>query len=241
MQEVDHVVAALGLQPGERVLDVGCGPGRHAHELARRGIAVHGIDISATFVELARQRRPGRGDVRAARRPGAAVRRRVRRRDLPVPGRVRADDRRRRGRHRRRRHRPGAAARRPPRAERVQRLLRRALPRRRHVRRRHRRLPRAHRGPRPGRAGRSRSTSGPGATRRASCACCSPPTASTSSGSAASSPAPTATTRRPPSRPSSSWSLAAIGEPRRRKSARSAHRSATARHGWTWRSSRFRW
>jgi SAM-dependent methyltransferase len=35
------------------VLDVGCGTGRHAHELARRGIAVHGIDISQRFVDLA--------------------------------------------------------------------------------------------------------------------------------------------------------------------------------------------
>ena len=57
-QEVDHVVAALGLQPGMRVLDVGCGPGRHAHELARRGIATHGIDISTRFVELARAGAP---------------------------------------------------------------------------------------------------------------------------------------------------------------------------------------
>jgi SAM-dependent methyltransferase len=53
VQEVDHVVSALGLEPGARVLDVGCGPGRHAHELARRGIVVHGVDISQTFIDLA--------------------------------------------------------------------------------------------------------------------------------------------------------------------------------------------
>ena len=58
MQEVDHIVDALGLVPGARVLDVGCGPGRHAHELARRGIAVHGIDIAQTFVDLARRDAP---------------------------------------------------------------------------------------------------------------------------------------------------------------------------------------
>lgn len=57
-QEVDHLVAALGLEPGMRVLDVGCGPGRHAHELARRGVLVHGIDISQRFVELATQTAP---------------------------------------------------------------------------------------------------------------------------------------------------------------------------------------
>jgi len=58
VQEVDFLVARLGLAPGRRVLDVGCGPGRHAHELARRGIAVHGVDISARFVELARDGAP---------------------------------------------------------------------------------------------------------------------------------------------------------------------------------------
>ncbi len=57
-QEVDHVVSALGLEPGMRVLDVGCGPGRHSHELARRGFLVHGIDISQRFVDIATQNAP---------------------------------------------------------------------------------------------------------------------------------------------------------------------------------------
>jgi cyclopropane fatty-acyl-phospholipid synthase-like methyltransferase len=52
-QEVDFLVDALGLSPGDRVLDVGCGPGRHALLLAERGFPTHGIDISARFVELA--------------------------------------------------------------------------------------------------------------------------------------------------------------------------------------------
>ncbi|MDQ3146341.1 MAG: class I SAM-dependent methyltransferase [Actinomycetota bacterium] len=52
-QEVDFLVDALGLAPGMSVLDVGCGPGRHAHALARRGMMVHGVDIAARFVELA--------------------------------------------------------------------------------------------------------------------------------------------------------------------------------------------
>jgi SAM-dependent methyltransferase len=70
VQEVEHLVQVLALVPGMRVLDVGCGPGRHAHELARRGIACHGIDISARFVELARDSPPDgatfeRADARA--------------------------------------------------------------------------------------------------------------------------------------------------------------------------------
>ena len=52
-QEIDHLVLALGLEPGMRVLDVGCGPGRHAIDLARRGITTHGVDISQRFVDVA--------------------------------------------------------------------------------------------------------------------------------------------------------------------------------------------
>ena len=52
-QEIDHLMEALELRPGQRVLDVGCGPGRHAYELAIRGVDVHGIDISQRFVDLA--------------------------------------------------------------------------------------------------------------------------------------------------------------------------------------------
>ena len=68
-QEVAFLVDALGLEPGMRVLDVGCGPGRHAHELGRRGIEVLGIDISERFIELARASAPPgvefhRGDAR---------------------------------------------------------------------------------------------------------------------------------------------------------------------------------
>ena len=53
-QEADALVGLLDLAPGERVLDLGCGPGRHALALARRGMRVVGVDISETFIHLAR-------------------------------------------------------------------------------------------------------------------------------------------------------------------------------------------
>lgn len=54
--EVDFVLSRLMLAPGARVLDVGCGPGRHAIELARRGYTVTGIDPSAAMIAAARHR-----------------------------------------------------------------------------------------------------------------------------------------------------------------------------------------
>jgi SAM-dependent methyltransferase len=54
VQEVDFLVDALELGPGARVLDAGCGPGRHALELGRRDIRVVGVDASPDFIALAR-------------------------------------------------------------------------------------------------------------------------------------------------------------------------------------------
>ena len=55
VQEVDFLIELLGLPVGAKVLDVGCGPGRHSLELARRGFRAVGIDISERFVDIANQ------------------------------------------------------------------------------------------------------------------------------------------------------------------------------------------
>ena len=52
-QEVSALIELLDLKPGQRVLDVGCGPGRHALALAAAGLEVVGIDISSSFIDLA--------------------------------------------------------------------------------------------------------------------------------------------------------------------------------------------
>jgi len=57
-QEIEFLIPAFGLEAGMRVLDVGCGPGRHAHALAERGIAVHGVDVSQRFIDLATEQAP---------------------------------------------------------------------------------------------------------------------------------------------------------------------------------------
>ena len=51
-QEVAFLVEELGLEPGMRVLDVGCGPGRHVNALAALGIETVGLDISQRFVDV---------------------------------------------------------------------------------------------------------------------------------------------------------------------------------------------
>lgn len=53
--EVTSLLRRLRLRPGARILDVPCGFGRHAVELARRGFRVTGIDISPALIAQARQ------------------------------------------------------------------------------------------------------------------------------------------------------------------------------------------
>lgn len=54
--EVDFLVTHLNLGAQARVLDVGCGFGRHCIELARRGIAAVGVDPSPAMIAAARER-----------------------------------------------------------------------------------------------------------------------------------------------------------------------------------------
>lgn len=52
--EADFAVHMLGLRPPARILDLGCGTGRHSIELARRGFHVVGIDRSPAQLAAAR-------------------------------------------------------------------------------------------------------------------------------------------------------------------------------------------
>ena len=54
-QEASFLAEELELAPGARVLDVGCGTGRHAIELAKRGCEVTGVDASPRLLEIALQ------------------------------------------------------------------------------------------------------------------------------------------------------------------------------------------
>lgn len=53
--EADFLARTLRLLPGARVLDVPCGAGRHALELASRGFGVTGVDLSQEQIEAARK------------------------------------------------------------------------------------------------------------------------------------------------------------------------------------------
>jgi len=54
--EVDFVERELGHDHSKRILDIGCGTGRHAIELARRGYRVTGFDLSESQLRRAREK-----------------------------------------------------------------------------------------------------------------------------------------------------------------------------------------
>lgn len=57
-ETIDRTVAwiagTLGLQPGDAVLDLGCGPGLYATRLAQRGLSVTGVDASRRSIAYAK-------------------------------------------------------------------------------------------------------------------------------------------------------------------------------------------
>lgn len=72
VQEADFLDRTLAPPDGGRLLDVACGNGRHAIELARRGYRVTGVDLSDDFLAAARESSTGlrgvewvKGDMRS--------------------------------------------------------------------------------------------------------------------------------------------------------------------------------
>lgn len=53
--EVDFVIDELKLATGSKILDVGCGTGRHSIELAKRGYQITGVDISSGMLAEAKK------------------------------------------------------------------------------------------------------------------------------------------------------------------------------------------
>lgn len=54
--EVDFIENEIGRDTKARILDLGCGTGRHAIELTKRGYAVTGVDLSFSQLERAREK-----------------------------------------------------------------------------------------------------------------------------------------------------------------------------------------
>lgn len=52
---VDWIINTAGLEQGDAVLDLGCGPGLYAARLAQRGQKVTGVDISRRSIDYARK------------------------------------------------------------------------------------------------------------------------------------------------------------------------------------------
>jgi ubiquinone/menaquinone biosynthesis C-methylase UbiE len=57
-KEVKKLIQLLGIRPGDKVLDIPCGAGRHSQALAKEGVRVTGLDINPVCLKLAKRERP---------------------------------------------------------------------------------------------------------------------------------------------------------------------------------------
>ena len=62
-RHVDRMARFAAIQPGHRVLEVGCGLGRYTLLLDDRGVAVEGLDLSPALLEQMRQFMVGRREI----------------------------------------------------------------------------------------------------------------------------------------------------------------------------------
>lgn len=58
-RHLDVVLAAARIAPGDRVVDVGCGPGKYTVGLAARGYDVTGLDLTPALLQQLREAAPG--------------------------------------------------------------------------------------------------------------------------------------------------------------------------------------
>ncbi|MBM3149748.1 MAG: class I SAM-dependent methyltransferase, partial [Chloroflexi bacterium] len=59
--ECDLIEREIGFNKSIRILDIGCGTGRHSIELSRRGYNITGIDLSDSLLARAREKAEQQG------------------------------------------------------------------------------------------------------------------------------------------------------------------------------------
>ncbi len=62
-RHVDAMMAFASIEPGDRVLEVGCGMGRYTLILAERGVRVEGLDLSPQLLEKLAEHNDGRYEI----------------------------------------------------------------------------------------------------------------------------------------------------------------------------------